>query len=82
MRLGVFVCAGLATAGGVPQELTLDQILRANEDALGGAEAIAHVQTLKMTARVTGASGGVGSALITWAKRPNFVRSESEIQGS
>ena len=81
MRLGVFVCAGLATAGGVPQELTLDQILRANEDALGGAEAIAHVQTLKMTARVTGASGGAGSVLITWAKRPNFVRSESEIQG-
>jgi len=81
MRLGASVCAGLAIASGASQDLTLDQILKANEDALGGAEAIARVQTLKMTARVTGASGGAASVLITWAKRPNLVRSESEIQG-
>ena len=54
MRLGASVCAGLAIASGASQDLTLDQILKANEDALGGAEAIAGVQTLKMTARISG----------------------------
>ena len=77
--LGVLVCAGLA--GALAQDITLDRILKANEDALGGAEAIARVQTLKMTARIIGAGGRVGAPMITWTKRPNFVRSESEIQG-
>jgi outer membrane lipoprotein-sorting protein len=80
-RFGVFVCAGLFIAGTAAQDLTLDRILKANEDAVGGAEAIARVQTLKMTARIIGAGGRAESLLITWAKRPNFVRSESEIQG-
>lgn len=80
-RLGVFVCAGLAVTGTLAQDLTLDQILKANEDALGGAEAIASVQTLKTTARITATGGRAGSLLITWTKRPNFVRSESDIQG-
>jgi hypothetical protein len=79
--LGVFVCAGLAVAGTAAQDLALDRILKANEDALGGAEAIARVQTLKMTARIIGGGGGAESLLITWTKRPNFVRSESAIQG-
>jgi len=81
MRVCVFACTGFATAGGTSQDLSLDRILKANEDALGGAEAIARVQTLKMTARVFGATGSVSSVLIMSIKRPNLVRSESEIQG-
>jgi outer membrane lipoprotein-sorting protein len=80
-KLGLFACAGLAVAGALAQDLTLDRIIKANENALGGAETIASVQTLKTTARITAARGGAGSLLITWTKRPNFARSESDVQG-
>jgi outer membrane lipoprotein-sorting protein len=79
--LGLSGCAGLAIAAGVSQDLALDRILKANEDALGGAEAISRVHTLRMTARVTGASGSASSVLVTWIKRPNLVRTESAIRG-
>jgi hypothetical protein len=79
--LGVIIFVGIAIDAAPLQDLTLDQVLKKNEDALGGAEAISQVQTLKTIARIIGASGQMEAPMTTWSKRPNLVRSESEIQG-
>jgi outer membrane lipoprotein-sorting protein len=79
--LSVLICAGLAGSNAVAQELTLDQILAKNEDALGGAAAISKVQTLKMTASMIEPNGQGQARLTSWNKRPHFVRSESELNG-
>jgi len=47
--LGVILFVTFIRVAGLAQELTLDQILKKNEDALGGAEVISKVQTLRVT---------------------------------
>jgi outer membrane lipoprotein-sorting protein len=63
------------------QDLTLDEILKKNEDVLGGAEVINKVQTLKMTIRMVVGGGQMEFPMTLISKRPNLVRSESTIQG-
>jgi len=49
----------------VAQDLTIDQILKNNETALGGQEALGKIQTIR----------------ITTLKRPNLMRTEIAVQG-
>jgi outer membrane lipoprotein-sorting protein len=74
-----FVCLTFAAAPA--QELTLDEILKKNEDALGGAEAVNKIQSLKMTLKMVVGGGQMELPMTIWTKRPNFVRSETAIQG-
>jgi outer membrane lipoprotein-sorting protein len=62
------------------QDLTLEEVLKKNEEALGGAEALGKVQTLKLTART--AVNGMEMEMTTSLKRPNMVRTEAVISGS
>jgi hypothetical protein len=77
---GVILFAGLAIAAAA-QDLTLDQILKKNEDALGGAEAISKVQTLKMSAKMVMGGGKMEVLMTISTKRPHSVRVESVVQG-
>ncbi|MBP1611064.1 MAG: putative esterase [Acidobacteria bacterium] len=57
------------------QELTLDEILKKNEDALGGAEALRNIKTLQLSYKA-GASQNT-----LYLKLPDCMRSELLIQG-
>jgi hypothetical protein len=61
------------------QDLTLDQILINNENALGGAEAIAKIRTLQVKTKTT--IGGTNFSSTTLIKRPDCIRSEADIGG-
>jgi hypothetical protein len=74
-----FVC--LTFAAGPAQDLTLDEILKKNADALGGTDAISKVQTIKMTAKMVMGGGQMEAPMIVRAKRPNLVRTEIQMQG-
>jgi outer membrane lipoprotein-sorting protein len=63
------------------QDLTLDQILKKNEDAIGGAEAISKVQTLRMAARITMGDGQLIMTTTTSIKRPNLIRFDTSTMG-
>jgi outer membrane lipoprotein-sorting protein len=76
MALGLMVFAASAA---IAQDLTLEQILKKNEEALGGAEAISKVQTLRITGRT--AAGEMEMQMTTSAKRPNLVRNDMTIMG-
>ncbi len=66
------------------QELSLDQIVKKNEDALGGAEAIDRVVTLRLTVMTTveTPAGRMSVPMTIWSKRPDFYRMEMEIAGT
>jgi outer membrane lipoprotein-sorting protein len=78
----VLAFVSLTFAAAAAQELTLDEIIKKNEDALGGAEAINKIQTLKITGKMVVGGGQMELPMTIWAKRPNFVRSESVMQGN
>lgn len=82
--VGVLFCINIAVAVGLAQEFTLDEIIKKNEAALGGAEAIAKIQTLKLTARMTTEmmGGQMDGTMVVQAKRPNLVRTEMNIMGN
>jgi len=79
--VGVIAVVCLAFAVATAQDLTLDEILKKNEDAVGGAEAISKIQTLKMTVKMVVGGGQMEFPMTIRTKRPNLVRSDSEIQG-
>jgi len=64
------------------QELTLEEILKRNEDAIGGAVAIDGIQTLKLTAHSVMAGSKKGFSMVVMTKRPNLVRMEMTVQGN
>ena len=72
----------LTLTGMAGQDLPLDEILRKNEDALGGAEAIAKVQTLRLATRLVVNATGMQTSMIVQTKRPNLVRTEMVIRGN
>ncbi len=78
-RILAFACFFCCTV--VAQELTLDQILKKNEDAIGGADAISKVQTLRMTSRMLMSGGQTEMVVTVSCKRPNFVRTETAVRG-
>jgi hypothetical protein len=62
------------------QDLTLDQILRKNEEALGGTEALTKIQTLQMASKTVD-SNGQETPSVLYLKRPNCRWSELTING-
>jgi hypothetical protein len=72
---------GVRLAIGQSQDLTLEQILQKNEDAVGGAEAIRKVQTIRTTAWIVGSDHQTKGILTISVKRPDLVRSELVTQG-
>jgi len=63
------------------QEITLDQILQKNTEALGGAEALKAVNTLQMEAKMVLQGGAMEAPMKLTVKRPNRVRTEIQVQG-
>ena len=62
------------------QDLALDEVLARHFDALGGLELIQGIQTMQGAGRMT-VGRNVEAAYTRYAKRPNKVRLEVEIQG-
>jgi outer membrane lipoprotein-sorting protein len=73
--LGVLFCLPLQA-----QDLALETVLERHFDALGGLELIQGIQTMQGTGRMT-VGPGTEAAFTRYAKRPNKVRLEIEIQG-
>ena len=65
----------------VAQDLTIDQILKNNETALGGQEALGKIQTIRITTRTTVAGAEMEIKGVTTLKRPNLMRTEIAVQG-
>jgi hypothetical protein len=78
---GAVLFAGLIIIAAAAQDLTLDQILKKSEDALGGSDSISKVQTLKMAAKMVMGGGQMEMLMTVSTKRPHFVRVESVVQG-
>ncbi len=68
LRTGLLIL--LFSFGALAQELTLDQILKKNDEALGGAEVLQSMQTMQRTAKMA----TIQTAL--YLKRPGGWRSE------
>jgi outer membrane lipoprotein-sorting protein len=85
VRRVILICPFLVfvTAFSAAQELTLDEILKKNTEAIGGSEAIAKLQTLKITITTTSqtAGGQMDGNMILQAKRPNMVRTDMNLMG-
>ncbi len=75
----VFAALGMATA--LAQDLTLDDILKKNQDAIGGADAIGKVQTMKTSMKMVMMGGQMEAPMTMQFKRPNMVRTEVQVQG-
>jgi len=74
--LGMLFCLPLQA-----QDLTLETVLERHFDALGGLELIQGIQSMEGTGRMTVGPGGMEASFTRYAKRPNKVRLEIEIQG-
>ncbi len=79
--LAVLLGGLFLAAGGQAQDLTLDQILDKNLEALGGAGALRAVQTMTMTAKMVMGGGTMEMPMIIRTKRPGKVRTEMTVQG-
>ena len=64
------------------QDLTLDEILKKEQQAIGGNDVINKIQTLKITSRQLLANGKAEILTITSIKRPGQMRSETTMQGN
>lgn len=71
----------LAAAAAPAQDLTLDQILEKNQQAIGGADAIKRVETLKMTIKMVMGEGPMEAPMTIQVKRPSLVRTDLSFQG-
>jgi outer membrane lipoprotein-sorting protein len=79
--LSVLSIVILLAISATAQDLTLEQILKKNEDALGGAEAISKVQTLRTTSRMVMGESQMEMAVTISTKRPNSIRTEMSFMG-
>lgn len=62
------------------QEPTLEDVLQKNLEAVGGADAVGQVQTLKVVSKML--VGGMAEVpMTTIVKRPNMVRTDMLVQG-
>ena len=73
--VGVLICLPSQA-----QDLALDAVLARHYDALGGLDLIQGIETMQGTGRMT-VGPGMEAAFTRYAKRPNKVRLEIEIQG-
>ncbi len=76
-----FVLSSLLAACAPAQEVTLDQIVQKNTEALGGADRLKAVNTLVMEAKMVLQGGAMEAPMKLMVKRPNMVRTEIQVQG-
>jgi outer membrane lipoprotein-sorting protein len=74
------LCCALAALA-CAQDLTIDQLVEKNTAALGGAEAIQSINTLKMSGKLVLGGGAMEAPMTMLLKRPNLMRLEIQIQG-
>lgn len=72
----IFLCGAAAA-----QDLSLDQILDKNLEALGGAGALKAVQTMTINAKMVMGPGAMEMPMVIQIKRPAKVRTEMTVQG-
>jgi outer membrane lipoprotein-sorting protein len=73
------LAAALLVSPLAAEEMTLEQVLEAHYDAIGGLEALKAIDSIRFTATMT---GGMGEAPVVWTqKRPNNIRQEFTMQG-
>jgi len=72
--IGLVLCAGSATAQ------TADELVTKYVKAIGGAERISAIKTLRRTGKYIG-GGGFEAPIVEENKRPNMVRQDFTIQG-
>jgi outer membrane lipoprotein-sorting protein len=63
------------------QELTLDQIIQKNTEAVGGADAVKAVQSLSITGKMVMGGGQLEMPVTIKMKRPSMSRLDAELQG-
>ena len=62
-------------------DLTVDQIVQKHTEALGGADKLKAIQTVKATGKASLMGGQIETPVVMQAKRPTSVRMEMTIQG-
>ena len=62
-------------------DLTVDQIVQKHTEALGGADKLKAIQTVKATGKASLMGGQLETPVVMQAKRPTSVRMEMTIQG-
>ncbi|MGE5156354.1 MAG: hypothetical protein ACM3JP_02535, partial [Betaproteobacteria bacterium] len=80
MKRVLLLIASLALAAGTLSAQTADDIIARYQQAVGGAQRIAAVQTLRRTGTFY-AGGGLEVPYVQESKRPNKVRSQLTLQG-
>jgi outer membrane lipoprotein-sorting protein len=77
---GLIICFGTFLAA---QDLSLQEVIKKNGDALGGAEAINGIQTLKITATISvdAPDEKMSGQISMSSKRPNMYRVENLFAG-
>lgn len=80
-RMFIFAAALLLATGAAAQELSLDQILDKNLQALGGAEAVKAVQSLKASGKMIMGGGMMEAPMVMQVKRPGKARMDITVQG-
>jgi outer membrane lipoprotein-sorting protein len=82
MRKVVVAACWAALAIAAPaQELTLDQLIQKNTEAVGGAEAVKAIQTVVITGKMVMGGGQVELPVTIKLKRPGMSRMDAEFQG-
>ena len=74
-------CLLLFPAPSAAQDLTLDQILEKNLEALGGEEAVKSIKTLVINMKMVMGGGVMEAPMTVQIKRPNKFRTELTFQG-
>ena len=77
--LAAFLC--VLPAAAQTAELTADQIVRKQTEALGGLDKLKAIQTVKATGKASLMGGQLEAPVTMQAKRPTSVRMEMDIQG-
>ena len=81
--LGLAFCLGLAAHAGAAPALTVDEIVARHVEALGGAERLAAVRSLRLTGTdvIGGGDFRIDAEWALLVARPGQVRSEVSLQG-
>jgi outer membrane lipoprotein-sorting protein len=79
--LCVVTAVGLSIFALPAQDLKLEEILKKADQALGGAEALGRVQSIKLSLKMIMSGGQMEAPMLIWSKRPNLIRTETTVQG-
>ena len=82
IRKTLIAAAALLVATGVSaQDATLEEILEAHYETIGGLEAWQNVETMKATGTMVVGGGQIEAPFVMFAKRPRMQRVEFTVQG-